>query len=34
MYFPYDKNTNVENIASRMATLFNMDISEVENEIS
>ena len=33
MCFPFGKDTNVEDIASRMATLFNMDTSEVENEI-
>ena len=33
MCFPFGKDTDVEDIASRMATLFNMDTSEVENEI-
>ncbi|XP_042221307.1 EPM2A-interacting protein 1-like [Homarus americanus] len=33
MCFPFGKITNVEDIASRMASVFNMDISEVENEL-
>ena len=33
MCFPFGNDTDVDDIASRMATLFNMDTSEVENEI-
>ncbi|XP_042216874.1 EPM2A-interacting protein 1-like [Homarus americanus] len=32
MCFPFGKITNVEDIASRIESVFNMDISEVENE--
>lgn len=33
MCFPFGKDTDVEDVASKMATLFNMNTSEVENEM-
>ena len=33
MCFAFGKGTNVENIGYRMAALFSMDTSDVENEI-
>ncbi|XP_042235249.1 general transcription factor II-I repeat domain-containing protein 2A-like [Homarus americanus] len=33
MCFPFGKITNVEDIQSRMESIFNMDICEVENEL-